>query len=407
MAATGMTTARPPNPSVTLGALAGPRHHSIRRTPMHCAHKELGAVWMDMSEWKRPRFYRTAASSTERRCVDEEYRAVRERVGLIDVGTLGKLDLQGRDCGAFLDWVYSNRLSDLRPGRVRYSVLCDEAGIMLDDGTISRLADDRYFITTTTGNLDFVQQWLEWWLVGTGWDVYITNMTGLAAVNLAGPQARSVLSKLTNCDLSSEGFPYMSCRQAEVAGVPSLMLRIGFVGETGWEMHFPGEWGEYLWKKLLEAGNEFEIRPFGVEAQRLLRLEKRHVIVGVDTDALTNPLDADMGWVAKMDKPDFIGKAALARLRAREPQQKLVGFMMQGNTVPEDGAAILVHGKLAGRVTSVRYSPVNDKAVGLAWVVAEVEKTHNEIQVRVNGRLEAARITIQAFYDPEGARLRM
>ena len=168
-----------------------------------------------------------------------------------------------------------------------------------------------------------------------------------------------------------------------------------------------GEWGEYLWKKLLEAGNEFEIRPFGVEAQRLLRLEKRHVIVGVDTDALTNPLDADMGWVAKMDKPDFIGKAGLARLRVREPQQKLVGFMMQGNTVPEDGAAILVHGKLAGRVTSVRYSPVNDKAVGLAWVVAEVEKTHNEIQVRVNGRLEAARITMQAFYDPEGARLRM
>jgi sarcosine oxidase subunit alpha len=349
---------------------------------MHCAHEELGAVWMNMGEWKRPRFYRTAASSMERRCVDEEYRAVRERVGLIDVGTLGKLDLQGRDCGAFLDWVYSNRLSDLRPGRVRYSVLCDEAGIMLDDGTISRLADDRYPITTTTGNLDFVQQWLEWWLVGTGWDVYITNMTGLATVNLAGPQARSVLSKLTNCDLSSEGFPYE---------LPSSR----------------GEWGEYLWKKLLEAGNEFKIRPFGVEAQRLLRLEKRHVIVGVDTDALTSPLDADMGWVAKMDKPDFIGKAGLARLRVREPQQKLVGFMMQGNTVPEDGAAILVHGKLAGRVTSVRYSPVNDKAVGLAWVVAEVEKTHNEIQDRVNGRLEAARITMQAFYDPEGARLRM
>ena len=407
MAATGMTTARPPNPSVTLGALAGPRHHPIRRTPLHCAHEELGAVWMDMGDWKRPRFYRTAASSMERRCVDEEYRAVRERVGLIDVGTLGKLDLQGRDCGVLLDWVYSNRPSDLRPGRVRYSVLCDEAGIMLDDGTISRIADDRYFITTTTGNLDFVQQWLEWWLIGTGWDVHLTNVTGLAAVNLAGPQARSVLRKLTNCDLSREGFPYMSCRQAEVAGVPLLMLRIGFVGETGWEMHFPGEWGEYLWKKLLEAGKEFEIRPFGVEAQRLLRLEKRHVIVGVDTDALTNPLEADMGWVAKMDKADFIGRAALLRLGARQPQQKLVGFMMQGDSVPEDGAAILVRGRLAGRVTSARYSPVNDKAVGLAWLAAEVEKAHNEIQVRVNGRLEAARITRQAFYDPEGARLRM
>jgi sarcosine oxidase, subunit alpha len=407
MAATGMTTARPPNPSVTLGSLAGARHHPIRRTPLHYCHGELGAVWMDMGDWKRPRYYENPANATERRCVEEEYRAVRERVGLIDVGTLGKLDVQGRDCGALLDRVYSNRLSDLRPGRVRYSVLCDEAGIMLDDGTISRLAADHYFITTTTGNLDFVQQWLEWWLIGTGWDVHITNVTGLAAVNLAGPQARLVLSKLTDCDLSSGAFPYMSCRQVEVAGVPVLLLRIGFVGETGWEMHFPGEWGEYLWKKLVEAGKEFDIRPFGVEAQRLLRLEKRHVIVGVDTDALTNPLEADMGWVAKMDKPDFIGKAALARLGVRGPQQKLVGFVMQSDTVPEDGAAILVHGKLAGRVTSVRYSPANHKAVGLAWVSAEAEKADAEIQVRVNGQLEAARITSKAFYDPDGVRLRM
>jgi sarcosine oxidase subunit alpha len=407
MAATGLTTARPPNPSVTLGALAGARHHPIRRTPLHDCHGELGAVWMDMGDWKRPRYYEIPVPSTERRCVEEEYRAVRERAGLIDVGTLGKLDVQGRDCGAFLDWIYSNRLSDLRPGRVRYSVLCDEAGIMLDDGTISRLADDQYFVTTTTGNLDFVQQWLEWWLIGTGWNVHITNLTGLAAVNLAGPQARLVLSKLTDCDFSSRAFPYMSCRQEEVAGVPVLLLRIGFVGETGWEMHFPGEWGEYLWKKLLEAGKEFDIRPFGVEAQRLLRLEKRHVIVGLDTDALTNPLEAGMSWVAKMDKPDFIGKAALARLRTREPQQKLVGFVMQGNTVPEDGAAIVVHGKLAGRVTSVRYSPANHKAVGLAWVSAEAEKAEDDIQVRVNGQLEAARITNEAFYDPEGVRLRM
>ena len=407
MAATGTTTARPPNPSVTLGALAGPRHHPIRRTAMHHAHDELGAVWMDMGDWKRPRFYRTAASSTERHSVEEEYRAVRERVGLIDVGTLGKLDLQGHDCGALLDQVYINRLSDLRPGRVRYSVLCDEAGIMLDDGTISRLGEDRYFITTTTGNLDFVQPWLEWWRVGSGWDVHITNVTGLAAVNLAGPQARSVLGKLTDCDLSNKGFPYMSCRQVEVVGVPVLMLRIGFVGETGWEMHFPGEWGEHLWRELLAAGKEFDIRPFGVEAQRLLRLEKRHVIVGVDTDALTNPLEADMSWVAKTDKPDFIGRAALLRLRAREPQQKLVGFVMQGDSLPEDGAAILVGGKLAGRVTSARYSPTKDKAIGLAWVSAEVERGDNEIQIRVNGRLEGARITTQAFYDPEGARLRM
>ena len=218
---TGTTTSRPPAPSVTLGALAGAKHHPVRRTPMHYEHEALGAVWLDMGEWKRPRFYRTAESSDERRCVQDEYRAVRERVGLIDVSTLGKLDVKGKDAGALLDKIYTNRFSDLRTGRVRYSVICDEAGIMLDDGTVSRLAEDHFFITTTTGNLDFVQQWLEWWLAGTESAVYVTNLTGgLAAVNLAGPRARDVLSKLTDCDLSPKAFPYMACREARVARDP-------------------------------------------------------------------------------------------------------------------------------------------------------------------------------------------
>ena len=408
MGETGVTTSRPPNPSVSLGALAGPRHHPIRRTPMHYAHDESGARWMDMGEWKRPRYYKSDSCSSERSCVEEEYRAVRERVGLIDVSTLGKLDVKGRDAGKLLDKVYTNRFSDLKPGRVRYSVLCDEAGIMLDDGTISRLAEDHYFITTTTGNLDFVQQWLEWWLVGTGWDVHITNVTGgRAALNLAGPQARDVLKTLTACDLASKAFSYMACREAEVAGVPALLLRIGFVGETGWEIHYPAEYGEYLWKKLLEAGKAFNIRPFGVEAQRLLRLEKRHVIVGVDTDALSNPYEAGMAWVAKLDKPDFIGRNALSRFAEAAPQQSLVGFVMNEDAIPQDGAAILVDGALAGRVTSARYSPKNGKAVGLAWVAAKRAAEGAEIQIRVDGGVARARIVQEAFYDPAGERLRM
>ena len=344
---TGTTTARPPNPSVTLGALAGARHHPIRRTPMHYEHDALGAVWMDMGEWKRPRFYKTPKSSEEKACVEEEYQAVREGVGLIDVSTLGKLDVKGRDCGKLLDKVYAGRLSDLRPGRVRYSILCDDAGIVLDDGTVSRLSDDHYFVTTTTGNLDFVEQWLQWWLAGTGWDVHITNVTGgLAAVNLAGPKARDVLAQLTDCDLKSQTFSYMACRRAKVLGIEALLMRIGFVGEIGWEIHFPAESGADLWRALLDAGRAFGIRPFGVEAQRLLRLEKQHVIVGVDTDALTNPLEAGLGGAAKLDKEDFIGRAALHRLASREPQQNLVGFLMSDDALPEDGAAILVNGEL-------------------------------------------------------------
>ena len=408
MGETGTTTARPPSPSVTLGALAGARHHPIRRTPMHYEHDAWGAVWMDMGEWKRPRYYETHKGSEGKACIEEEYRAVRERVGLIDVSTLGKLDVKGGETGKLLDKVYAGRLSDLRPGRVRYSVLCDEAGIMLDDGTVSRLADDHYFITTTTGNLEFVQQWLEWWLAGSGWDVHVTNVTGgLAAVNVAGPKARDVLAKLTDCDLATEAFPYMACQRVAVAGIEALLMRIGFVGETGWEIHVPAEYGAHLWKVLLEAGREFDIRPFGVEAQRLLRLEKRHVIIGVDTDALTNPFEAGMPWVVRLDKEDFIGRVALRRLATQKPNQNLVGFVMNGETLPEDGAAILANGKLAGRVTSARYSPVNRKSVGLAWVPPEFAREGAEVDVRVGGRLVRAYITRRAFYDPEGARLRM
>ena len=405
---TGVTTSRPPNPGVTLGALGGPRHHPVRRTPMHYQHEELGAVWMDMGDWKRPRYYQHSGTQTERDCVQQEYRAVREGVGVIDVSTLGKLSLKGRDGAKLLDKVYTNRFSDLKPGRVRYAVLCDEAGIMLDDGTISCQGENEFFITTTTGNLEFVEQWLEWWLAGAGWDAQVNNLTSsLAAVNLAGPKARDVLTSLTTCDLSTQAFPYMACRNAEVAGVSALLMRIGFVGETGWEIHYPAESGEHLWSALMDVGQPFGIRPFGVEAQRLLRLEKRHVIVGVDTDALTNPYEAGMAWVVKHDKQDFIGKFALGKLLGAPSQQSLVGFIMSANKIPQDGAAILVDGALAGRVTSARYSPAQQKVIGLGWVTAGAAAEGAWIEVRVAGTPVQATITQQVFYDPEGARLRI
>lgn len=407
IADTGVTTSRPPNPSVTLGALAGNSHHPIRRTPLHDAHEELGAVWLDMGDWKRPRYYRTAPATPEKESVQGEYWAVRERAGLIDVSTLGKLDVRGSDAGRLLDKVYTHHFSDLRPGRARYALMCDEAGVILDDGTISRLSDDRYFVTTTTGNLDFVYQWLEWHLAETSWDVRVTNVTGgFGAMNIAGPKARDVLKKLTDCDLSPTAFPYMACRQAEVSGARSLLLRVGFVGETGWEVHCPAEAAEFVWGELLEAGREFGIRPFGIEAQRLLRLEKRHLIVGVDTDALSTPYEADMGWAVKLDKQDFTGKAALAKFASAPPRERLVGFALRGTNVPEDGCAVVVDGKLAGRVTSSRYSPVKQMAIGLAWVRPEKAREGASIGIRQSGRLVPASVTLRPFYDPEGTRLR-
>ena len=407
IADTGMTTSRPPNPGVTLGALAGPKHHPLRRTPMHYAHESLGAFWMDMGDWQRPRYYTHHSTRSETECILHEYRAVREAVGLIDVSTLGKLDLRGSDSGRLLDNVYTHRFSDLRPGRVRYALMCDEGGVILDDGTISRLGEDRYFVTTTSGNLDFVQQWLEWHLTGTGWDVHITNLTaGYGAMNLAGPKSRDILRKLTDCDLNSGNFPYMACREAKVSGIPAILLRIGFVGETGWEIHCAADSAEELWRAILDAGHEFGIRPFGVEAQRLLRLEKRHIIVGVDTDALTNPYEVDMGWAVKLEKKDFVGKTCLTQAAGDRAREHLVGFVMQGPGLPQDGAAVVVDGQPAGRVTSSRYSPAQLAGVGLAWVKSSKAQEGTLIDVRANGELVKAKVTMKPFYDPEGIRLR-
>jgi sarcosine oxidase subunit alpha len=199
----------------------------------------------------------------------------------------------------------------------------------------------------------------------------------------------------------------MACRSAEVAGVSALLMRIGFVGETGWEIHYPAECGEHLWSALMDAGQQFGIRPFGVEAQRLLRLEKRHVIVGVDTDALTNPYEAGMAWVVKHDKEDFIGKFALGKLAGAPSQQSLIGFIMSAKELPEDGAAILVDGALAGRVTSARYSPAQQNVIGLGWVTAGAAVEGAGIEVRVAGTPAKATVTRQVFYDPDGARLKM
>jgi sarcosine oxidase subunit alpha len=230
--------------------------------------------------------------------------------------------------------------------------------------------------------------------------------SGIAALNLAGPEARKVLSQLTDVDVSPSAFPYMACRQGTVAGVPATLLRVGFVGETGWEIHFPAEYGEYMWDTLLEAGAAAGIRPFGVETQRLLRLEKKHVIVGQDTDALSNPYDCDMSWVVKLDKPDFIGRHALESIKSQPSQNRLVGFYASDGGQPDDGNAIVINGKLVGRVTSARFSPQLKKYIGLAWVPAGSAKPGTTVGIRAADKIYSAVIVEEPFYDPEGKRLK-
>ena len=276
-AAIGTTTARPPWTPVELGLLAGRELTPARRGSIHWRHEEAGATIQWAGPWKRPYAYGEQP--------EDEVRAVHESLGVIDVSTLGKLLVEGPEAVALLERLYPNRFGDMKPGRIRYGVLTSDGGRIMDDGTIARLDDDLFYVTTTSTGADSVTAWFEWWNAVWGYDAEIVNVTGaLAAVNLAGPQSRDALQRSTEADVSAEEFKYLDAHEIEVAGVPTLALRIGFVGELGYELHFPSPAGEHLWDALVAEG----ARPFGLEPQRVLRLEKGHVIVGQDTDSESN-----------------------------------------------------------------------------------------------------------------------
>jgi sarcosine oxidase subunit alpha len=356
-----------------------------------------------MGDWKRPLHYGD---------VEAECRAVRTAAGIIDVSTLGKLMLQGSDAGAFLDWLHPNRFSDLRQGRVRYRAMLDDAGIVLDDGTVARLSGDRFFVSTTTGNLDAVEGWLRWWLADGTREVTVANVTShYAAVNLAGPRARDVLSGLTDLDVGREAMPYLAAAEAVVAGIPAILLRIGFVGELGYEIHVPADYGAALWDALHKAGAPHGLQPFGVEAQRVLRLEKQHPIVGQDTDALSDPLGARLAWLVKDDKPDFVGRDALGALRDVPGDARLVltGFEIGARTVPAEGAAVVSNGVAIGRVTSSKWSPSLGRTIGLAWLAGEAAQDGTTVAIRLGDGTDATvtgQVRTHPFYDPDGDRLR-
>jgi sarcosine oxidase subunit alpha len=372
---------------------------------MHDQHAALGATWTDMGEWKRPLHYGDVVA---------EVRAVREAAGLIDVSTLGKLEVQGPDAGAFLDWLHPNRFSDLRVGRLRYRAMLDDAGIILDDGAVARLGAGRFLVTTTTGTIDAVEQWFRWWDAGSDRDLAVVNVTSaLAAVNLAGPRARAVLARVCDTDVSAAALPYLAAAEVTVAGIPATLLRMGFVGEVAFELHVPADRGAALWEALLAAGADLGLVPFGVEAQRVLRLEKGHAIVGQDTDALSTPADAGMGWLIKADKPDWIGRDAVLAHGDGGPRPDrlvLTGFSVLGPELPAEGAAIVRDGRAVGRVTSSKYSPTLERPIGLAWVPAAdaVDGTPLTIRLGVGtaGATVRGEVHTEPFVDAEGVRVR-
>ena len=404
----GTTTARPFFHPVALSHLAGRGFAPERRTPLHSRHERCRAVFMQAGVWMRPEYYsRDHMSKAD--LVLEEALAVRRDVGLIDVGTLGKLEASGPGAAELLERIYTGRFGNLKIGMSRYALMVDESGVIVDDGVVARLSEERFYFTTTTSGSATVYREMQRLNVVWGLECGLVNLTGaMAALNLAGPRSREVLAGLTDIALEEPAFPYLGVREGRVAEVPARVLRVGFVGELGYEIHVPAENAAHVWDALMTAGAPFAIRPFGVEAQRLLRLEKGHVIIGQDTDGLTTPFQASMEWAVKMDKPFFVGQRSLRIIEKRPLQQKLVGFALDAafaGPVPKECHLIIRDGQLAGRVTSVAHSPALERVVGLAMIAPELAAGGTRFTIRVDRKQTVeAQVVSTPFYDAAGER---
>ena len=405
---TGITTARPPFSAESLAHLAGRHFDPWRVTAMHQRHLALGAQMMPAGNWLRPGWYQTVPATDKHSAIQAEVLNVRNNVGLIDVSTLGGIELRGPDAAEFLNRMYTFAFIKQPVGRTRYALMTNEQGVVIDDGVACRLAENHFYVTATSSGVARVYQSMLQWNIRWRLDVDIANATSAwAAVNLAGPKSRQVLSQLSEgLDLSAEGFPYLACREGRVAGIPARLLRVGFVGELGYEIHVPTRYGQALWDALMEAGQQYDIQPFGVEAQRLLRLEKGHVIIGQDTDGMSHPQEISMGWAVNRTKPSFIGRRAIDILEAHQPVRKLVAFTLPaGSPQPLEGHLVLEGDRITGNVTSCEFSPTLNAIIGMSYASAEQATPGDRLTIRTEGGREVtAEVFRLPFYDAENQR---
>lgn len=403
---TGVTTARPPYAPERLAHVAGRIFDPYRRTAMHHRHLELGAKMIPAGNWQRPAFYGNPADRGV--CIQKEASHVRSKVGLIDVSTLGGIEIRGNDAAEFMNRMYTFAFLKQPVGKTRYAVYTNEQGVVSDDGVACRIGENHFYVTATTSGVDTVYRDMMKWNAQWRLDVDVVNVTSaFAAVNLAGPDSRKVLETLADdVDLSSAGFPYLAYREGAVAGIPGRLLRVGFVGELGYEIHVPAMYGEALWDALMDAGKAFDIKPFGVETQRLLRLEKGHIIVSQDTDGMSHPGELSMGWAVSRKKPFFVGCRSVDIVMSKEQTRKLVGFILpKGTAKPEEGHLVLEGENISGNVTSCEYSETTGNIIGMAFVGIEQSAVGAHFPIRVDGGVVVeATVANLPFYDPHNQR---
>ncbi|WP_408590141.1 2Fe-2S iron-sulfur cluster-binding protein [Novosphingobium sp.] len=418
--AVGLTTFRPPYTPQTFGALMG--HHKdalfqpLRRTVIDNWAVANGAVFENVAQWRRARYF-PQGSETMDQAVARECLAVRERVGMFDASTLGKIEVVGPDAAEFLNRMYTNPWKSLEPGRCRYGLLLREDGFIVDDGVSARLAPDRFHLTTTTGGAARVLGMMEDYLQ-TEWsdlDVWLTSTTEqYAVIAVQGPLARAVIAPLVaGIDLSHEAFPHMAVREGTICGVPTRLFRVSFTGELGFEVNVAAEHGLAVWQAIHEAGQAHGIVPYGTETMHVLRAEKGYIIVGQDTDGTLTPDDAGLGWAVGKKKPDFVGKRSLARPDiVGAGRKQLVGLLTKDpQVVLEEGAQIVadpaqpVPMTMLGHVTSSYHSATLGRSIALAMLVDGRAKLGETIYVPMPGGTIAAEVTGMVFLDPKGSRL--
>jgi sarcosine oxidase subunit alpha len=328
----------------------------------------------------------------------------------MDVGTLGKFRICGPDATEFLDRLYPTRIAGLAAGRAKYTLTLNEAGYIFDDGMVGRVGESEYFVTTTSSGADSAEGWFKDWNDAWKLRVRIVNMTHvLGAVNVAGPTSRELLTRLTSSAIDNASLPYGGIAQIDVRGIVCTAIRVGFTGELGFELHHPASRSVELWDALVEAGRDLGLVPHGLEALKLLRLEKGHILISQDTDFDTSPAKVGLNWAVRMDKPFFVGRASLERLASIPLLKRLVPIRFDGSSAPDEGAQLMLHAERIGYLTSSRYSRLLGYGVALGWVhvgaggslPATVEA------VSENGRRrDIGTIAHGPFYDREGARLR-
>lgn len=421
----GTSSFRPPYAPVGFGALAGRNtgdlFDPVRTTAIHRWHEEQGAVFEDVGQWRRPRYYPRGDEDMDT-AVARECAAVRSSVGILDGSTLGTIEVQGPDAGVFLDRMYTNMMSSLQVGRVRYGVMCGTDGMVIDDGTVMRIAEDHYIAYTTTGNAAHVLDWMEEWLQ-TEWRelrVHLTSSTDhWATFPVPGPRSRDVIGAVfTDVDTSAEAFGFMHVRQTQFRivdgrSVPVRLARVSFSGELAFEVNVDSRYAMDVWIALIEAGAEYDITPYGTETMHVLRAEKGYPIIGQETDGTVTPHDLGMAWAVSKKKPDFLGKRSFARPANLDPDRKqLVGLLtVDRRTVLAEGAQIVPGAdmgvppvRMLGHVTSSYPTGALQRPFALALLQSGRSRIGEIVHLPGPDGTVAAEVTSSVLYDPEGDR---